>query len=126
MSPAPVHTRSRGAWAEDLALEYLSSQGLRGVDRNFNCKGGELDLVCLDGHRLIFVEVRFRRANALVSATQSITEAKQRRLRLAATLYLKTHREHAGRPCRFDVITVTGNGDIPEIDWIKDAFQDSD
>jgi len=124
MKPTAAHSRSRGAWAEDIALDFLRQRGLESVQRNYRCKAGELDLICADVRRLIFVEVRYRRANALVSAAESISARKRQRLRLAAAHFLMIHRMHAGRPCRFDVITVTGSREQPEIDWIQDAFQD--
>ena len=124
MTPLPAQIRSRGHWAEDLALAYLEGRGLRSVQRNYRCRGGELDIVCLHARALVFVEVRYRRTNALVSAAESITATKRKRLRLAAAHFLSTHKEHGQRHCRFDVVTVTGAGDGDDIRWIRDAFQD--
>ena len=56
-------SRALGADAEARAAEFLQRKGYRVVDRNWTCRGGELDLVCLDGDTLVFVEVRAR-ANA--------------------------------------------------------------
>jgi putative endonuclease len=124
MSPGPARARSRGAWAEDLAQSYLRQHGLEVVARNHACRSGELDIVCLDGPLLVFVEVRYRRANAMVDAAHSITASKRNRLRIAAAHYLATHCQHGRHGCRFDVVTVTGNHGHTEIEWIKDAFQD--
>ena len=92
---------------------------------NVRYRRGELDLVCMDGETTVFVEVRYRRRNALVSASQSITDTKRRRIRFAASHFLLEHPRYARRPCRFDVVTVTGNGGDGGIEWIKSAFQDA-
>ncbi|MGH8541113.1 MAG: YraN family protein, partial [Stenotrophobium sp.] len=42
-------SRRLGALAEARAAEFLQRLGYRVVDRNWACRGGEIDLVCLDG-----------------------------------------------------------------------------
>lgn len=46
---------SSGAQAEQLALEFLHSQGLRLVTRNFRGRFGEIDLIMRDGETLVFI-----------------------------------------------------------------------
>ncbi len=108
-----------GAEAEDLALRYLQRQGLRLVARNARYKGGELDLVMLDGATLVVVEVRLRTNPQFGSAAESVTSHKQRRIVLATQLYLVAHPVHAQRALRFDVVAFDGSG-TPQ--WIKAAF----
>lgn len=116
-------SRSRGQWAETMALGHLRAQGLIVVERNYSCRRGELDLICLDGPELAFVEVRYRQPGALVDALESIDEQKMARIRTAATHFLNARSEHATRVCRFDVVTVSGTQTAPSIDWLKDAFE---
>ena len=35
--------------------------------------------------------------------------------------YLRGHREHRHRRCRFDVVTVTGSGEASDIKWIREC-----
>ena len=49
-----------GRAAEDVAARYLTSQGLRVVQRNFRRRLGELDLVARDRDVVVIVEVRTR------------------------------------------------------------------
>jgi putative endonuclease len=114
----------RGRRAEALAQHHLRQHRLRVVARNYRCRQGELDLVCLDGEIMVFVEVRYRRRDARVSAAESIDRTKQRRLRAAAAHFLASHRKHAARRCRFDVVTVTGQDPDIELHWLKSAFVD--
>lgn len=109
----------KGEAAESLAEHWCLRRGWRPVARNFRVKGGEIDLICLDGDTLVFIEVRQRRSDRYGGAGASITVAKQRKLVAAAQLFLQRHREHASRPARFDVITLGRDDDL---NWIKSAF----
>lgn len=105
-----------GQAGEDAALAYLEQQGLVLVERNFRCKGGEIDLILTERATLVFVEVRLRADTRHGGAAASVTPAKQARLVQAAQLYLQRYR--AVPACRFDVIAI----DCNHIDWIKNAI----
>lgn len=106
-----------GRHGEDAALAYLLGRGLRLIERNFRCKGGEIDLIMDDGAGLIFVEVRQRADARYGGACASITQAKQRRLVLAAQLYLLRHKPVP--PCRFDVIAIDGK----QMTWLRNVIE---
>ena len=108
-----------GKAAEDAAAAYLSGQGLGLVERNWRCKGGEIDLIMRDGAVLVFVEVRARKNTRFGGAAASITAAKRGRLVHAAQLYLA--RLPAQPRCRFDAVLFEGE----RLDWLKDAFGES-
>jgi hypothetical protein len=56
-----------GAAGEKVAEQHLvSTQGIRVLARNWRHGRDELDLVCLDGETLVFVEVKMRRSGAQV------------------------------------------------------------
>ncbi|MDO5506263.1 MAG: YraN family protein [Pseudoxanthomonas suwonensis] len=113
---------AEGRRAETTAREHLIAHGLALVAANVRYRGGELDLVMRDGGQLVFVEVRYRRSDAFGGAAASVDAGKQRRLVLAAQLFLQQHPRHAALPCRFDVVTVQGPGPVPELHWIRNAF----
>ena len=73
-------TSNVGHQAEQLALDYLQSHGLRLLERNFRGRFGEIDLIMLDGHTLVFIEVRLRKSKNFGGAEQSITASKQNKL----------------------------------------------
>jgi putative endonuclease len=112
----------KGKEGERAAVEYLSSSGMKILDRNFVCPLGEIDLVAKDGKTIVFVEVRARQADGLCSPEESITAHKRRRLTRAALWYLK-QRGLLNANARFDVIAVRWNGEEPEINWIVNAFE---
>jgi putative endonuclease len=107
----------RGKTAEDQAHDFLINKGLKPICRNYRCKQGELDLVMTDQQSLVIVEVRYRKSDAYGSALESVTLSKQARIIAATYHYLSTLRTDC--PLRFDVVAISGNGDI---NWIKNAF----
>jgi putative endonuclease len=107
----------RGESAEQQAHNFLIDKGLKPMSRNFRCKQGELDLIMTDQQTLVIVEVRFRKTDKYGSAAESVTRAKQSRIIAATQVYLTSQKTDC--PIRFDVIAISGNGNI---DWIQNAF----
>jgi len=112
-----------GTEAERSAEKYLKQQGLRLKQRNFNTQFGEIDLIMMDGPTCVFVEVRYRNRASFVTPAETVNAAKQARLRRTAEYFLQVERLGDSIPCRFDVVSITGQlGPRAEILWIKNAF----
>jgi putative endonuclease len=106
-----------GQAGEDVALTHLQLHGLTLRERNFRCKGGEIDLVMQEHATLVFVEVRKRANSRYGGAAASVTGAKQRRLIIAAQVYLKRYKMPPA--CRFDVVAIDGE----VLTWLKNAIE---
>ncbi|MGE5575968.1 MAG: YraN family protein [Syntrophothermus sp.] len=126
-------TRRRKALGEkgELAAAcFLAGQGYRIVERNWRGRGGELDIIALDGGCLVFVEVRTRASPGFGEAGESVGPEKRRRLIACAVDYLchlkeegRRIRDGIPREYRFDVITVFYySPEDLEIVHYKDAF----
>lgn len=114
--------QARGAAAEELAAEHLAARGLRIVARNVRCRGGEVDLICLDRSHVVFVEVRLRTNTRFGGAAESITAAKRRRVLIAAQWWLGgAGRRFASAACRFDAVLLDAL-DPARITWLAGAF----
>lgn len=120
-APRQAQAAGAGAQAERAAEAFLRAQGARILERNARYRGGELDLVILDGAVLAFVEVRLRHSSAFGGAAASITPRKQRRVQHAARCWLQSAGQaHAHRTCRFDaVLCRSASGPF---EWLRDAF----
>lgn len=105
-----------GDAGEDAALAHLQKHGLTLVERNFSCRGGELDLVMRDGATVVFVEVRRRASGAYGGAAATIGHAKQARLVAAANTWLRRYRMPPA--CRFDVVAIDGS----VFTWLRNAI----
>ena len=119
---ARSNTRAKGARAEDEALEYLLAQGLTLIARNFNARGGELDLVMRDDAVVVFVEVRFRAEGSHGDGLDSVGAVKQRRLVAAARAFVAKHPSHRHAAMRFDVVALGAGG----FRWERDVIQVED
>lgn len=116
---SPETTTSIGQRGEDAALRHLESAGLTLLERNYRCRGGEIDLVMQQGATLVLVEVRLRSSARFGGAAASVGPRKQRRFTLAAKHLMLTRPEYRRMPARFDVVAI----DNAEIRWIRDAFR---
>lgn len=117
------YRKDAGDRGESLALQYLETAGLKLLQRNYRCKGGEIDLVMSDAQTLVLIEVRFRSERSFGGAAASVNKTKQQRLLRAAQHLLQTHAAYRRYRARFDLVAIDGSGARPEIDWIKDAFR---
>lgn len=119
---APTPAQVRGRHAEDLAAEFLKVRGLQVLARNVRCRGGEVDLICVERGCIVFVEVRLRGSARFGGAAESITPAKRRRVVHAAQWWLGgVGRRHADAPCRFDAVLLD-TLDADCINWLPGAF----
>jgi len=111
-----------GRAAEAAAARHLERAGYRILTTNFRAKGGELDLVAMDGTALAIVEVRYRASDLFGGAAASITAGKRRRIIRAARVLLATNPPLAKLPARFDVVEVSGPTDSFDCRLIRGAF----
>ena len=120
MSTAPHLALGRAA--EAAAARHLERLGYRLIATNFRARGGELDLVALDGDSLAIIEVRYRATDRYGGAAASITHGKRLRIVRAARVLLATRPDLANLPARFDVVEVSGPVDDLRCDLIRAAF----
>src|SRR5918996_1371726 len=102
-----------GRAAEALAADRLSRAGFAIVARNVRVRtpevGGEIDLIALDGHALVFVEVKAGRAGSRAGPERpalAVGRRKQLRLRRLARAWLGG----SGGPPRLSGPGVGGRG----------------
>lgn len=123
MATSPSTTLATGQAAEAYACEHLQARGLKLITQNFRCPRGEIDLIMREKDTTVFVEVRYRRNIRYGSGAESVDSHKQRKLLAAAQLYLQQNPKAAKSPCRFDVVSLSLQGEQAQLEWIRDAFQ---
>jgi putative endonuclease len=126
-TPSP-HPRSgntsTGELGEEIAANFLIARGFRIIERNFRCKGGEVDIIARDpgDKSLLFIEVKTRRGLSYGVPQLAVTPFKQRQISKAALTWLGKNRLHDTN-ARFDVIAILLHTDGQHaIDHIKNAF----
>ena len=114
-----------GTWGEDEAEKYLQKQGYTILCRNYHSRYGEIDLIATKEDIIAFVEVKTRSKDALYSAAEAVTPAKQKKIYLTALNYMEEY--NADLQPRFDVCEVYAvlvkRKKMAEINYIEDAFQ---
>jgi len=116
-----VERRALGQAGEQAAERFLRQQRYTILVRNYRCRSGEVDLICLDGTTLVFVEVKTRAQSDYGSPFEAVDARKQRQIRRAAQFYLAENRLQ-GRAARFDVVGVWWDGAAAHCELIRNAF----
>ncbi len=102
-----ARTTDAGNAGESFVVGRLQRAGYRIIDRNWRIRGGEIDIVALDGETLAFVEVKARTGERVGYAEDAIDTRKLTRLMRAAEMYVEAHAEHGDRIWRVDFVAIT-------------------
>lgn len=113
-----MKVKALGNHYEEQALIYLTQKGFTLIKKNFYCRRGEIDLICLDQTQLVFIEVRYRSKSSHGNALESISYSKQQKIKKTAYYFLFTYPHFQHYVMRFDVIAI----DAQTINWVKNAF----
>ncbi len=89
-----------GRDGEQAAVTYLEGCGFRILDRNWRCADGEIDIVAVERHTFVVCEVKTRSGTRYGTPLDAVGQAKRRRLRRLAALWLSAH------GTRFDQIRI--------------------
>ncbi len=117
-----MQTQQTGKYGEQLAAQYLESQGYTILATNWRCKQGEIDIIAQLNERLVFVEVRTRHATSTETAFASVDKNKQDKMQHTALTYLVEH-ELEDSPWRIDVIAIAlHHYGTPLIEHAEDAL----
>ena len=111
-----------GKEGERLAEQYLKKKGYKIVERNYRCRGAELDLIVLDRRVIVFVEVKTRTGHGFGSPFEAVEFRKQQKMIQAAQYFLNERKLHQ-RDARFDVVGISWPGDEPLVEHIENAFE---
>ena len=109
--------RKIGNDAEMVAVEFLKKNGYKIVEKNFNTRFGEIDVIALDGDTLAFVEVKYRKSADFGNPFDAIGFHKKARLRKTAWCYVKKY-GISNADLRFDVVSILDD----KIDLLRNAF----
>ncbi len=113
-----------GRLGEDFACEMLKQKGFEIITRNYHTRRGEVDIIASNDEFILFVEVKTRKADSLVSGEEAVNAIKRKKVYLAAIDYLM--KNPIDRQPRFDVITLITDSrkqvDIINSEHYENAF----
>lgn len=109
-----------GDAGEAAVVEYLQNEGYDIYARNFQIRGGEVDIIARKAEVIAFVEVKTRRVEPF-ALSEVVTFSKQRKIIRAARSYLfQNHLQDVA--IRFDIAILTGDALAWKLNYIPDAF----
>ena len=115
-----------GNFGEDEACKFLIKNGYKIIERNYNCRFGEIDIIAKDGDCLVFVEVKTRTSSKYGAPGNAVNFYKVKHLTLSARMYIDKNRL-ANYFSRFDIVEIfakyaDNNFMVDKINIIKNAF----
>ena len=110
-----------GKEGEEYAAQYLASQGYQIIERNFECRQGEIDIIAKDKQEYVFIEVKTRQNSHYGMPCEAVTQIKQKHIWNATKYYLYSHKLE-DKFIRFDVIEVYKKKNNFYINHIKQAM----
>ena len=116
-----LRTSRIGQAGEQMACDFLETQGHQILDRNWRTGHLELDIISEAADGLHFVEVKARTAPVTTSVLDQVNIVKQKRISAAAGQYLnKKHME--GKEVFFDIVSVLFDGEETVVRYFPQAW----
>ena len=109
MAATYAQRKALGAYGERLAAQALERAGLRILDRNWRCPGGEIDIVAGAPGVVVVCEVKTRRSGRFGTPVEAVTAQKAERLYRLGASWAAAH-GCAELRLRVDVVSVVLSG----------------
>lgn len=110
-----------GKIGEEIAAKYLASIDYKIIEKNFECKRGEIDIIAINKDELVFIEVKTRSSAMYGRPAEAVNEIKKKHIYKAAEYYVYI-RNLENEKIRFDVIEVYKKNNKYVINHIKKAI----
>ena len=113
--------QDHGKWGESLAIDFITSEGLRIMVKNWRYKRAEIDIIAMENDILVFLEVKTRAKADFGRPEEMVNKRKQRLMIDAAMAYMRS----VGHEweIRFDIVAILGSpGTVVSLKHYRDAF----
>ncbi len=107
-----------GKEGEEYATKYLQNKGYKIIQRNFECKQGEIDIIAKEKEEYVFIEVKTRQNFHYGRPAEAVTQEKQKHIWKATKYYIYLHHLE-NKYIRFDVIEIYKNKNKFYLNHIK-------
>lgn len=97
-----------GQWAENYVAQYLESKGYVIIERNYQKKWGEIDIIAEKNNILIFVEVKANKKELVGFEPESrVSPEKLRRINRTLQTYLAAKKYSPDQERQIDIVSLT-------------------
>lgn len=83
-----LYKKHFGKKGEEIAVDYLTDNGFKILEKNFRSKFGEIDIIAQKGQKLFFVEVKTRSNLRQGMPYEAVNKHKIHQIKKAATYFL--------------------------------------
>lgn len=116
---SPRDSRSKGASGEEIAAKYLIKKGFKILEKNYNTRLGEIDIIALDKKTVVFIEVKTATQKGFGDPINWVPPRKQVRIIRTSQVYMKNHGT-TETLMRFDVVAIDAD---MRVNHVRDAFR---
>ena len=109
-----------GILGEQLAVDYLTKNGYKILERNWRFSHFEIDIIALKKDYLVFVEVKTRSADYIIEPELTLSKKQQGFIIRTANAYIGGH--DYDMEARFDIISIVIHPEGHELKHIDEAF----
>ena len=110
-----LNTREIGNKYEDKSVKILVKEAYKILERNYQNRFGEIDIIAEKNKEIVFIEVKYRKTNKFGYGYEAVDRRKIMKILKLANYYMQS-KKYRGYKIRFDCMSYLGD----ELDWIKD------
>ena len=92
-----------GQWGEQQAVFELRQAGFEIIEQNYHSRYGEIDIIALRQHDMLFVEVKARAQTQRDTAVEAVTWTKQQKMIKTVLHFLELNPQFHAFYLRFDI-----------------------
>ena len=118
------YNKAIGTYGENIAKDFLITNGYKILDMNYRNKHGEIDIICTLDNIIIFCEIKSRYTNSFGSPIESVTYYKQKQIINLSQFYI-IRNKLLNYDIRYDIIEIILNNINASytLNHVKDAFR---
>ena len=110
-----LNTREIGNKYEDKSVKILVKEAYKILERNYQNRFGEIDIIAEKNKEIVFIEVKYRKTNKFGYGYEAVDRRKIMKILKLANYYIES-KKYQNYKIRFDCMSYLGD----ELDWIKD------
>lgn len=111
--------RKVGNIAEDYAVLFLSDNGYNIINRNYQKRCGEIDIIAQKLDYIHFIEVKYRKYANFGYPSEAVNLKKQEKIKKTALLYIQEQNIQDDVGISFDIIEILDK----DIIFLENAFE---
>lgn len=109
-----MNKREIGNKYEDKSVEILIKNNYKILERNYQNRYGEIDIIAEKEKKIIFIEVKYRKNNFYGYGYEAVDRKKLLKIVKLAEVYMQS-KNYGDYQMEFDCMSYLGD----DLDWIK-------